>query len=78
MKIRRYMLFTGCDYYPEGGISDFVASYNTLVEAKEDVENNQIKPDWAHIFDIVQGMIVSYGRDKSIFDVSEFSWTDCE
>lgn len=31
--MKRYLLFAGDDYYPQGGMSDFVDSFNTPQEA---------------------------------------------
>lgn len=31
---KRYLLFSGSDYYPEGGTGDFRGSFDTIEEAK--------------------------------------------
>lgn len=32
--MKRYWLFAYCEYYPEGGMHDFVADFDTIEEAK--------------------------------------------
>ena len=75
--IKRYAVFAGDVYYPEGGFEDYFASYDTLDEALalnpltfETVFDPKIMPDevneeyntWAHIVDIQTGEIVAvYG-----------------
>ena len=61
--MKRFMLFQGSEYYPSGGMSDFIGSYYTLEAALNQVEQT-IKNDtyesltdfwryrWAHIYDI--------------------------
>lgn len=57
-----YSLFSGEDYYPQGGYDDYVGSYNTLEEAIDaDLQQWTIQPyysngkpkglngTWAHI-----------------------------
>lgn len=51
--MKRYMLFAGWDYYPSGGMRDFVGSYDTFDEAREDALG--MTGDWWHILDIETG-----------------------
>ncbi len=53
--MKRFLLFTGFNYYPSGGWDDFANSFDTAEEAKvvgEHFINNQCG-DWAHIVDVV-------------------------
>lgn len=52
--MKRFILFAGDFYYPQGGMDDFVDSENTLKEAKELSEGYE----WAHVLDIETGSVV--------------------
>ena len=48
-----YFLFAGCDYYPGGGVNDYVDSYRDLASAKtagESILTNGC--DWAQIVEV--------------------------
>jgi len=47
MKRKRYWLFAGDHYYPNGGMMDYHSSHDTLEEAKEAGKGW----DWAHVLD---------------------------
>jgi hypothetical protein len=61
--MKRYLAFYGDNYYPNGGMDDFVGSYDTLDEAKSAVSEEHLKRThpphyswdsmWAHIYDSV-------------------------
>lgn len=60
---KRYWLFAGDSYYPGGGFSDFVDSYDTMEEATVEAKSLRMefgpsytpkKYDWYHIFDSVE------------------------
>ena len=53
--MKRYMLFCGDNYYPDGGIDDLVHIFDTIEEAKYVI--SCIYVDWAHIFDIKTGKV---------------------
>ena len=60
--MKRYLLFTGENYYPRGGWKDFVASFDIVEEACKD-ERIQDLPGkynygWYHIVDTTTGKIV--------------------
>ena len=44
--MKRYMLFSGDNYYPGGGMYDYKGSYDTVKEAVL-----HIVGDWAHVYD---------------------------
>lgn len=49
----RFVVFTGDDYYPSGGISDFDSSYTTEEDAKTYIKNilSKCYIDWAQLWD---------------------------
>jgi cellobiose phosphorylase len=54
--MKRYIVFSGDNYYPIGGWEDFKDSFNTLEEAREYQSN---MPDWFHIVDLQTMEIVA-------------------
>lgn len=50
--MKRFWLFSGYDYYPDGGMNDFEGSFDSFEEAE-----GSIKPvrDWSQIFDTATG-----------------------
>lgn len=53
-KLKRFLLFSGSDYYPGGGWDDFVASFDTLEEAKDRKSHR----DWNQMVDSETGEAV--------------------
>jgi hypothetical protein len=58
--MKRYLAFYGHDYYPGGGMNDFVGHYDTKEEAIEDIDrthkdyrNNSWDHRWCHVYDTV-------------------------
>jgi hypothetical protein len=45
----RYLLFSGEEYYPDGGAEDFKSSHRTLAEVMDSVSIDSC--DWANVFD---------------------------
>lgn len=54
----RYMLFAGYDYYPSGGMNDFIGRNATLLETMELLHTVHIR-DWFNIYDSKTGIIYS-------------------
>jgi hypothetical protein len=54
--MKRYLLFTGNQYYPSGGWSDFKGSFDTVEEALIETRG-----DWWHIVDSEIGTVVIFG-----------------
>lgn len=49
----KYLLFSGCDYYPEGGAFDIDGVFDNLELAKNHVNNiTSKKVDWANIINV--------------------------
>lgn len=72
--MKRYLAFAFPTYYPGGGMTDFIGSYDTVDDAKQAVTAN-IKRDntfapRGHIYDVEAGRIVS-----RIYD-DEDGWED--
>lgn len=61
---KRYALFAGEAYYPSGGFHDYLASFDSIEDAKEDVPTLYARGgrggiEWAHIADLLTGQIVA-------------------
>lgn len=54
---QRYHLFAGANYYPNGGMYDYVGTFDTLEAAKEAAESGEYT-DWANIAQIRDGDLV--------------------
>ena len=57
--MKNYLVFFGSAYYPAGGMNDFLKDFNTLIEAIDAIEQENIKRNngdwsyaWAHVFSI--------------------------
>jgi hypothetical protein len=48
--MKRFMLFSGRNYYPKGGMQDFRGSFDTLEEAESE-NRKSLGTDWWEIFD---------------------------
>ncbi len=62
---KRFWLFAGMEYYPGGGMADFIDSYDTLEEAKatkDFADAEESGHEWAHIYDTETGKTV-YDHD---------------
>ena len=56
--MKRYLLFSGYTYYPDGGWEDFRGSFRTLEEAKE--ATLEAPGDWWQIVDTDTGKLVDW------------------
>lgn len=69
MKINRFLLFAGEDYYPLAGWNTFVNSYNSLDDAMANIETidkrNYVvsgkECEWFEIVDLMEGNPVKQG-----------------
>jgi hypothetical protein len=59
--MKRYWLFQFDQYYPQGGMNDFVESFDSLEEALVHYKKlkNHFKGDYYHIFDSQNQTIIS-------------------
>lgn len=61
--MKRFILFAGDNYYPGGGMSDMVTSFDDLQEAKRHWDQDQAQAyeydrhDWGHILDRETGAV---------------------
>lgn len=64
--MKRYLLFSGEDYYPIGGWKDFIGDFDSAEEAKSSlpVPGKMVCPDWFHIVDTYTKTIVAIGELK--------------
>jgi hypothetical protein len=62
---KRYLLFVGTDYYPEGGWDDFVAAFPDQAAADAEGIRMTTEPNnrgtWWHVVDLSTLKIVSLG-----------------
>lgn len=56
MKVKRFVLFAGEQYYPSGGWEDYDSSFDTLEEAKTRAQ--EVTSDWRDIVDLETGEVV--------------------
>ncbi len=74
--MKRYWLFISDQYYPSGGMCDFVGDYDTIEEAKEvskPIHGKDMQYTAYHILDIQDRIIVEeYDRNKD--EGSEYSY----
>ena len=61
----RYMLFSFDTYYPSGGMSDFIGSYDTIEAAM----NAEFRDNY-HIYDTVTNKIVRTNWDDEGLDIN--------
>ena len=54
--MKRYLLFAGAKYYPQGGWNDFKSAFDTELEAQRAA--NGMSKDWMQIVDTTTGAIV--------------------
>lgn len=63
MTTNKYALFAGDNYYPSGGVGDFIDFFETIEQAKERVslqpKNREF--DWWHVLDVSTFKIVAQG-----------------
>lgn len=63
--MKRYLLFSGCDYYPSGGVEDFVRSFESPKAIEQHLrflDEKDEKPEWSNVLDIVTGTRYSVDR----------------
>lgn len=61
MPLKQYLLFSGQQYYPGGGMSDFIGSFDTIELAKKEIWENRYFDDWFQIFDS-ESMTIIYEK----------------
>lgn len=61
--MKRFLLFSGAEYYPCGGCNDFHSSHETFLSAMEVVQT--LGFEWWHVLDIQTGLVSREGEDCS-------------
>lgn len=69
--LKRYLLFAGHNYYPNGGWSDFVCSFDSIEECQKhfDTDDSLYPFEWAQIVDVAEEVVVlakSQMQDPSV------------
>lgn len=68
--MKRFLLFAGREYYPQGGWNDLIGSYDTALEADAKLlamireQDAFLVTDWYQVVDIEIGVIASGDRDE--------------
>jgi hypothetical protein len=57
--MKRFALFCGEDYYPDGGWKDFRRTFDTVQEA---LAVSRSVYEWYHVVDLLTGKIVEEGE----------------
>lgn len=60
MRLKRYWLFTGAEYYPSGGMKDFKGSFESVGEAIAHLQivKTSRSIEWYQILDSFEGKVV--------------------
>jgi hypothetical protein len=62
--MNRFFLFAGCDFYPQGGMHDFIGSFTTFGDAyaaaKACLAPGDDQCEWWHILDTETHMITHH------------------
>ena len=86
--LKRYLVFGGKHYYPNGGFGDLITFFEDKEEAKNEVasqlrneklpeDNDWVWFDWGQVVDIETGNVWHYtGHKLEGKDEWEYKWTD--
>lgn len=72
--IRRYLVFSGHRWYPDGGWSDFRGSFDTVEEAERAVPTGDSNDGWAHIVDTEAAGVVRFAGYANDYEAA-WEWT---
>ena len=65
--MKRYILFAGKNYYPNGGMHDFVDSFDTATEAAKKYNNGADRIyQWYHIYDTQKSSIIFDSEETAL------------
>jgi len=67
--MKRFLLFEGYHYYPQGGWGDFVKDFDTFEEAKQNI--NTTNDLWNQIVDLETGEIEEVYATEKMIPISE-------
>lgn len=71
-KMKRYLVFAGSTFYPEGGMEDLSANHDTLSKAVSDAFFCMRNKDWCHIYDTASMSVV-----YDFFSYSNYTKMEC-
>lgn len=71
----RYWIFVGEEFYPSGGMEDFIKSSENLEELKSHLENLE-SFQWAHIYDSFEKKIILETKSIGKFFESKYIWIE--
>lgn len=80
LKVKRWLLFAGQNYYPAGGILDFKEAFDSLGEALAWLKCSALnanKLDWAQVVPTYKGRVHFFERRGDVW-VDELPQGDCE
>ena len=65
IELKRYALFSGCDYYPRGGSRDFQGSFGSIEEAQQRIPKTTglYAHEWAQVVDLLTGGVARYWEE---------------
>lgn len=69
--MKRFLVFSGDNYYPQGGFDDFRSDHDTIEEAKQAAES--ANGDWAQVADTQTGEYSTYTYD---YRIKEKRWRE--
>ena len=69
-----FLLFSGMDHYPCGGIEDLIGSFDMHNKAFQKMSDLNIFDDWAHIFNTETGEIWFYRREGEKQEFEEYEY----
>lgn len=65
--MKRFLVFTGCHYYPSGGWDDYDKNFDTIEEAMDYLTNTIPDSfDWWQIVDLQTGVKVKEDLEKNL------------
>lgn len=63
--MKRYLAFFGHEYYPMGGMEDFIGDFDSVDEALQAIDARRHESSstfiWNHVYDTVERKIVAAG-----------------
>ena len=60
--MKRYFLFIGDEYYPAGGMEEFIKDYNTFTDTQIALEQKCRDGQWYEIYDTEKRESTIYGH----------------
>lgn len=61
--MKRFLLFAGENYYPEGGANDLIGAFSSVGDAQAAFDEDDVAApsgSWAHIYDTFESRITHY------------------